>query len=79
MPAAAWKAHGFELSLRHTSFAMYAWLLFSRHTLPAVIGPLGGDGPVGKMNPGGLLGLLLDPLVVLPYPGLLFLKNEVDA
>ena len=48
-------------------------------TLPAVIGPLCGDGPVGKMDPGGLLGLLLDPLVVLPYPGLLFLQDEVDA
>ena len=48
-------------------------------TLPAIVGPLCGDGPVGKMDPGGLLGLLLDPLVVLPYPGLLFLQDEVDA
>ena len=49
------------------------------HQSPAVVGSLGGDGPVGQMDPGRLLGLLLDSLVVLPHPGLLFLQDHADA
>lgn len=46
---------------------------------PAVVRSLGGDWSVRQMNPWGLLRLLLDPLVVLSYPRLLLLENNVDS